>query len=106
MKLVELNPRWIGAGGDGVFTRGPNGELVPAEERCGVGLTFDCPCGCGTRAAAEFTVALDGKQWRADGWERTGDTFETLTLRPSLQRAEPDGCRWHGFITDGEARSC
>ena len=29
-------------------------------------------------------------------WERTGDTFETLKLTPSIQRV--GGCGWHGFI--------
>lgn len=35
-----------------------------------------------------------------DYWERTGDTFDTLTLKPSIQRV--GGCAWHGFITNGE----
>jgi len=33
-------------------------------------------------------------------WTRTGDTFETISLTPSIQRQ--DECRWHGFITNGE----
>lgn len=38
-----------------------------------------------------FSPALDGTAstgWQANGavWERTGDTFETLTLSPSIRR--------------------
>ena len=98
MKLTDLSPKWIGAGGEGVTSA----DGTPAPERHGVAVTFDCPCGCGTRAMIEFKTAIDGKPWRADAWDRTGDTFETLTLAPSIQRAEPDGCRWHGFIRGGK----
>ncbi len=99
MRLIDLNPKWIGAGGEGVTLA----DGSPAPERHGVGIVFDCPCGCGTRAMIEFTIATDGKPWRAGAWKRTGDTFDMLTLSPSIQRAEPDGCRWHGFIRDGKA---
>jgi hypothetical protein len=34
------------------------------------------------------------------GWRRTGDTFDTLTLTPSILRI--GGCGWHGFVTNGE----
>ncbi len=36
-------------------------------------------------------------------WQRTGETFDTLTLTPSIHsRKEKGGCGWHGFITNGE----
>jgi hypothetical protein len=35
-------------------------------------------------------------------WRRAGETFETLTLSPSVD-ASRAGC-WHGFIRNGEAR--
>ena len=99
MRLLDLNPRWVGAGGDGITQ---NGEPVP--ERHGVGVSFDCPCGkCGVRVYVAFTNPLDGgAPYIPDHptWERTGDTFETLTLRPSILRV--GGCGWHGFVTDGE----
>lgn len=28
--------------------------------------------------------------------------FETLTARASILHTKPDGCGWHGFLTDGE----
>jgi hypothetical protein len=31
-------------------------------------------------------------------WQRTGNTFETLTLTPSID-ASPD---WHGYVTSGQ----
>jgi hypothetical protein len=34
-------------------------------------------------------------------WQRAGETFETLTLSPSVD-ASAAGC-WHGFVTNGEA---
>lgn len=98
MKLTDLNPRWVDAGGEGI-TR--NGQPVPW--RRGVGMTLDCPCGCGERHYVAFIQPLDGGPALDDDgprWSRTGDSFEALTLTPSLQK--PDGCRWHGFITKGE----
>lgn len=34
-------------------------------------------------------------------WTREGDTFETLTIKPSVD-ASASG-HWHGFVTAGEA---
>lgn len=103
MKLTDLNPTFYSAGGEGI-TRA---DGTPAPERRGVGLGFDCPCGNPDeehRCYIPFANPLDGGPAVERGWQRTGDTFETLTLTPSIQRM--DGCRWHGFITDGEARTC
>lgn len=99
MKLVDLNPRWVGYGGEGVTDA--QDKPVPARER--VGVQFDCPCGCSRPIFIPFTNPPDGgppiDQPPRPTWERTGDTFETLTLKPSILRME--GCKWHGFITDG-----
>jgi hypothetical protein len=37
----------------------------------------------------------------AKHWQRTGDTFENLTLSPSLDFSARG--EWHGSITNGEA---
>jgi hypothetical protein len=98
MRLIDLNPRWVGAGGPGV-TR--NGQ--PVERRDGIAIMFHCPCGCGDGVYVYVDPPLDGKgpyEPQHVHWERFGDTFETLTLRPSIQRL--GGCGWHGFITNGE----
>jgi hypothetical protein len=73
-----------------------------------VGVSFDCPCGCVSECFVPFQTALDGSPgvYGLKGWDRTGDTFETLTLRPSILRT--GGCpnKWHGFITDGAISTC
>lgn len=104
--LIDLNPGWVGAGGEGV-TNAKTGEPVPRRE--GVGVSFDCPCGCDRPAFIPFENPLDGGEPHGTGdhWKRTGDTFETLTLRPSILRVKvvEANCEWHGFLTDGEFKS-
>jgi len=142
MQLTELDPRWVGAGGHGVYQQGPQCtkcfpnedglassscdvcdgrgyELVPAPERHGVGVSFLCPCApcaakrTGSKDTDFYLRVFVGLANPLDGgpahdpregaqWTRTGDTFETLTLRPSILRSEErHGCGWHGFVTDG-----
>lgn len=99
MRLTDLNPRWIGAGGPGIFDK--DGNQPP--ERFGVGVTFECPCGCPQRCYIPFTEPLDGGpklEIRHPTWECTGSTFEDLTLSPSIQRV--GGCAWHGWVKNGE----
>lgn len=102
MRLADLNPIFLGNGGEGV-TETATGNPMPRRE--GVGVDLDCPCGCAQRLFVPFNNPLDGGPpvhcRKDDAWQRNGDTFETLTLTPSIQRLDPDGCRWHGFITDG-----
>lgn len=105
VKLTDLNPRWCSAG--------PNG----AYGRHGMGLSFDCPHCRTQRLAVFFANPIDGGA-AADGsetkylWHRSGETFETLTLGPSIDASNKiqtviDGRielvgHWHGFITNGE----
>jgi uncharacterized protein DUF6527 len=109
MKLTELSPRW--------FTI--PGRIGP------VGFTFLCPHCRNVRLAVAFHPALDGGDpvslspsnlWphmrpKDTGenisivppgihWNRTGDTFETINLTPSLDASNSG--HWHGFITNGE----
>lgn len=119
-RLVDCNPRWV----TGRYT-GRDSE-VPA------GIHFDCPEGhAGCSLAIPFTPALDGlprESWQTNGavWQRTGDTFETLTLTPSIRRVpqyasreeaivagcipeyvtESLLCAFHGFITNGQITFC
>lgn len=104
MKLIDLNPNWVDYGGKGI-TRG--GKPVPHQR--GVGISFDCPCGCGYRAYVAFDYALDGSEYTAGDnpkWHRAGITFNSLTLSPSIQRHKfgDDGCNWHGYIENGRTR--
>lgn len=100
-RLVDCNPRWVG-------------RYAGCDDDTPVGFDFDCPEGhedC--RHAIPFTPAFDGAtmaSWQPNGaiWQRTGDTFETLTLSPSINtplRADT-GCAFHGFITNGEITFC
>lgn len=98
MKLVELNPKWIGVGHE------PDMIIF--------GLRFDCPHCRIQRLAIMFTPFIDpngwlpkiGGEWATDGlrWNRIGDSFDVITLTPSIN-TEWAG-HWHGFIEKGEVR--
>lgn len=119
MRLTELKPRWVGAGGEGVFQKNAAGEYEPAPERHGVGVSFLCPCPTCTakrtgnddqdfylRVFVGFRNPLDGGAAHdprpGAQWERSGDTFESLTLMPSILCTPPYGCGWHGWVRNGE----
>lgn len=119
-RLVDCNPRWVSGrytGHDADYTNG---------------VHFDCPEGHeGCSHAIPFTPALDSSpssSWQTNGaqWQRVGDTFETLTLSPSIRR-EPTYasieaavaaggiaehvtpsmlCAFHGFIRGGTIEFC
>lgn len=77
-RLVDCDPRWVSVPGGG--------------SECGI--SFACPEGHeGCRHRVPFTPTLAGVPhagWQSNGcvWQRSGDTFETLTLSPSI-RCEP-----------------
>lgn len=104
LKLTDLNPKWLGSGGDGVFDKDGN----PAPERFGVAIIFDCPCRKpNSRCVIEIRNPLDEKPGLRDdkhSWHREGTTFEDLSLTPSIQRL--NCCRWHGYITKGKIFTC
>lgn len=106
MKLVDLEASFIGRGGPGIT----DAEGRPVPERHGLGLSLKCPCGGESCNAlyVPFANPIDGGPPDDDdprrGWQRTGETLETLTLRPSVLRLSD--CGWHGFITNGEAVRC
>lgn len=106
MRITQLNATFVGAGGPGIT----NADGSPAPERKGVGLMMDCPCGnkdCEPLYVA-FENPLDGGPAHANKhqplWERTGDTVETVTLRPSILRV--GSCGWHGYLTNGDIARC
>jgi hypothetical protein len=133
VRLVDLDPRWFGAGGAGIYNSAPDGTLVPAPARHGVGVSFLCPCpNCTAKRTGErdkdfhlrhfisFTNPIDGGpsfsslaagDTRDDPhWTRIGDTFDTLQLSPSiLSDPAKGGCGWHGYIgqtVPGEVTTC
>ncbi len=108
--LRELNAYFLGAGGPGILHRDPvTGNLTQAPARDGVGIEFDCPCGCDSPIYLPFRNPIDGGAAYDEGgkypsWQRSGETLEDLTLEPSVQRTA--GCRWHGYIRNGRAEAC
>ena len=99
MRLVELNPNWTSEG-DG---------------RSGQGVAFQCPVHRGVcYLAVPFQNPIDGGLRMREGmgktrdcyWQRTGETFDTLTLTPSIHVLDgPKDQRtthWHGHITEGD----
>lgn len=100
MKLTDLQPEFLGNGGTGVNDQ--DGKPVPRRE--GTALNFLCPCGCRDEITVHFENPLDGGPPTTKGptWKRSGDTFDGLTLRPSIRVVQSaNGCGWHGFITSG-----
>ncbi len=101
MRLTELDPRWISVTG-----------------RHGQGVSFECPHCRDSYLGVWFANPIDGgppigekERTHTDKngrvrvnplWTRQGDTFETLTLTPSIDVSEAG--HWHGFITNGEVR--
>lgn len=83
--LAKLNPVWAG------LLRPDSGE----------GMTLDCPqCGPTHRLCVYFSNPIDGKEaapWQNPVWKRTGESFETITIEPSIQYP----C-FHGWIEEGQ----
>jgi hypothetical protein len=106
MRLTELEPRWFDIPGVG-------GAID--------GVTFLCPHCRTTRLGVQFTsIGVDPKPLMSledqlrhvhelrtfdvpPGivWKRTGETFDTLTLFPSVDASKSG--HWHGSITNGKA---
>lgn len=89
-RLVDCDPRWVVVSG--------------GSDHCGV--SFACPEGHeGCRHVIPFTPSLEGNpatSWYSSGaiWQRTGDTFETLVLSPSIRR-EPVYASREAALADG-----
>ena len=99
MKLIDLNPWFVDAGGSGIT----DAEGNPVSHRIGVGLSCDCPCGCDSELFVHFSNPLDNGLSTVSAnssWNRTGESFDDLTLHPSIKRI--GGCEWHGWLRNGE----
>jgi hypothetical protein len=104
MRLTELKPRWT------TFSHAADGIDVTT------GITFLCPHCLTQRLGIAFrppidkvglmaSLGIEAPYPDAPIWDRQGDTFENLTLNPSIN-AENNRIdfpnHWHGFITNGE----
>lgn len=97
MRLVDLDPRWC-CDADIVI----GGVNQHHEGRTGMAITFDCPHCRTERLAVWFANPVDGLPPTDDAthlWQRSGATFEDLTLTPSIDASELG--HWHGFIKNG-----
>jgi hypothetical protein len=84
--LLDLGPQWIG-----VIRTPEHGE----------GIALACPkCGPEHTLAAYFSNPLDGgvAAPSSSHWKRTGETFDDLTIEPSIQYPH---CGFHGWIENG-----
>jgi len=114
VRLIDLDPHWS----------------VDGEGRRGMGINFECPVHRVHYLGVWFANPVDGGLSAPPScrptprWQRIGDTFDTLTLTPSINadkncqcgklRGSGDGeCSsnapghtpcWHGHITAGEIR--
>lgn len=106
MKLTDLEPHWVGLmPGHAIGIT----FLCPHCRQCRIGVPFDEPIG-GEKLESiigrDLTVHLHSqKKFLADlmnkkHWHREGETFETLTLSPSIDTSEHG--HWHGHINNGE----
>lgn len=98
MRLSDLDPRWFKH-----FSEGPIS-----------GISFLCPCCRTQRIAVGFAPTFDdaalvrtGVPWphpqvKGPIWTRSGETFETISLFPSLDASRHG--HWHGFIEKGEVK--
>lgn len=94
MDLLDLDPRW--------FTMGQSPDIV--------GLTFDCPHCRVQRLGVLFIQEIDRDglpneaHWarNENKWNRQGESFETLTLSPSIDASAVG--HWHGFIVGGKVQ--
>lgn len=116
MKLTDLDPVWLGLEGDhvGIMFRCPHcretwlscfwvGMPIWGEE---IAAPRSWSGQFGYIREALDRLKLEGIEENAVvpcsaglAWNRTGDTFDNLTLTPSLD-ASASG-HWHGFITNG-----
>ena len=92
MKLIDLDPNWF------TTTEGRHGMgitfLCPHCKEQALGIWFANPIDCGPPADPVFGPA--------PRWHREGDTFENMTISPSIDVSAHG--HWHGFIINGEIK--
>lgn len=99
INLTRLDPEWLQHGGRIVGVH----FVCPVCSRWGarfegahsVGVLFANPPDGGPAAPNDESIVAN---YQGQRWTRTGDTFETLTLSPSI-----DVRCWHGWINAGIA---
>ena len=105
-KLVDLDPCWVADFDPEARSHRRGGDLTIATAQ---GVIFECPK-CGRHSILAW---FRGRGVPADAlpgpgrWTPSGSGFHDLTLTPSINLDTPnapsDSCRWHGWVTGGEA---
>lgn len=99
MRLNELNPKWIALkeNGDAIGVT----FLCPHCRQVHVGVYFAQPVDIDGVLGIDPSLPLFIAQHPENlYWQRNGDTFEALTLTPSIDTSQHG--HWHGFVTNGE----
>lgn len=99
MNLTELHPRWVVEHEYGEYDE----QLKTAPKRHGMGISFLCPHCKEARLAVMFENPVDGFRppyVKQNLWKRSGESFENMTLTPSIDASECG--HWHGHITNGQ----
>lgn len=94
MKLTDLHAQFVLVKPDGALGKMPDALGANA-------IMFDCPCARGERLIINLANPIGAPRVAGNAWAATGKTVDDLSLSPSVN----SGC-WHGWITNGEARSC
>lgn len=71
------------------------------------GILFLCPCGCDSL----FSIAYKpyqgcGPVWNWDGNEDSPTVTPSILVYQMNAKGERIGEHWHGFLTNGEFKSC
>jgi Family of unknown function (DUF6527) len=99
VKLIELEPHWIGSRWNFVGgVRFGITFLCPHCKEVRLGVIFSNPFG----EVEKLTMAkwADIRTNTKNLWKRNGQTFEDLSLFPSIDASEEG--HWHGSIVNGE----
>lgn len=105
MRLTELEPRWFDVPGVGTNRDGVT-FLCPHCHTQRLAVQFANPIGGEVRPLISNRQAMEHPElgrdvvWPGHLWQRTGETFETLTLAPSVDASKSG--HWHGFVQNGE----
>lgn len=105
--LVDLEPQWVAIV--------PNGIAKPTSLNNAQGIRFLCPqCKLNLERGKQdsihsiivwFANRNVPNNYAHGGTYRwtivKGNTYSNLTLSPSVWLKDPQGCQYHGFITDG-----
>lgn len=104
-RLVDLNPKWVKVHGtDEIYGISYN---CPCRKPGSIGEEGNvdvCPMGGWSVVPTKtnFAGGESSADAKARGWDLTGDSFENVTLAPSIHHVG----HWHGFLTNGVLISC